>query len=205
MAPRPSESRSNSRLPANGSLDRLPADFYAQPVVDLAQQLIGCELTCDGVGGVIVETEAYHDTDQACHAYNGPTPRSSLLFGVPGLAYVYFSYGMHTLFNVVAEPEGIGAAVLIRAVEPRHGIDQMILRRKRPRAQDLCSGPAKLTQALGIGLNLNGSSLSDGPISICPGDGMPLRAGKRIGISKAVDLQWRFCAVGSPYVSKPWI
>lgn len=192
-------------MPANSSLDRLAADFYAKPVVDLAQQLIGCGLTCDGVGGIIVETEAYHDTDEACHAYNGPTRRSSLLFGPPGFAYVYFSYGMHTLLNVVAEPEGTGAAVLIRAIEPVHGIDQMVARRERAKMEDLCSGPAKLTQALGISLDLNGSPLDTGPISIRPGAEMRLRAGKRIGISKAVDLKWRFCADGSPYVSKPWI
>ena len=158
--------------------------------------------------GRIVEVESYHQEEPACHAYIGPRPRTEVLFGPPGHAYVYRSYGIHALLNAVADAEGVGAAVLIRAVEPLDGIDLMRARRRVGRDDELTNGPGKLTEALGIGLELNGVSLSDGPIAIEP---LPTDArapeivtGERIGITKAVDLPWRFCDATSRWVSRPW-
>jgi DNA-3-methyladenine glycosylase len=187
---------------------RLARDFYARSVHDVARDLIGCTVRHGGTAGRIVETESYHMDEAACHAYAGVTNRTSTLFGPPAHAYVYFSYGVHSLLNVVAETEGVGAAVLIRALEPVEGIDLMRARRALERVEQLCSGPGKLTQALGIGLDLNGSSLLDGPIEVLARDAMarPPRIvlGERIGITKAVDLPWRFCDTDSRHVSRPW-
>jgi DNA-3-methyladenine glycosylase len=203
----------------------LAAEFYARPVVEVARDLIGCTLEHDGAAGVIVETEAYHESEPACHAFVGLTPRTSTLFGEPAHAYVYRSYGIHALFNAVCEPEGVGAAVLIRALHPIRGIERMRARRwpvaaaaeegssspARPRRaadeRELCSGPGKLTQALGIELAHNGASLLSGPVRIAaPSGGWRETAvldGTRIGISRAVELRWRFCAAGDPHVSRP--
>jgi len=150
---------------------------------------------------VIVETEAYHFSEPACHAYVGLTPRTEVLYGPPGTAYVYRSYGIHALLNAVCEPEGVGAAVLIRALMPLRGIAQM---RARRGAAELSNGPGKLTQALGIDLSENGSSLIDGPVTISAGEPLPYLTGPRIGITKAAELPWRFCALGSRDVSRPW-
>ena len=196
----------------------LAPDFYARSVLEVAPDLIGCVLTHGRVSGVIVETEAYHETEPACHAFAGLTPRTATLFGEPGRAYVYRSYGVHALVNAVCEREGVGAAVLIRALQPLAGVREMQERRAsagRPRSDgnggvhlnDLCSGPGKLTQALGILLTENGTSLSRGPIRI----GARPRAwhdpeilsGPRVGITLAVDLRWRFAAAGNPHVSRP--
>jgi DNA-3-methyladenine glycosylase len=187
---------------------RLDRAFYARSVHEVARDLVGCTIRHAGVVGRIVETESYHMDDAACHAHAGVTNRTSTLFGPPGRAYVYFSYGVHSLLNAVAEREGVGAAVLIRALEPVAGIELMRERRGLERLEDLCSGPGKLTQALGIGLALNGSSLVDGPIELRarePGTAEPrIVLGERIGITKAVDLPWRFCDADSRHVSRPW-
>jgi len=189
---------------AEAQLDRA---FFARSVHDVARALVGCELTYDGVGGTIVETESYHRDDPACHAYGGPTPRSSILWGPPGVAYVYFSYGIHSLLNAVAEPEGEAAAVLIRAIEPRWGIDAMRERRGRGGLAELCSGPGKLTEALGVGLADNGCSLLESPFELrAPAGEVPsleVVTAPRVGISKAADYPWRFCAAGSRFVSRP--
>jgi len=180
--------------------------FYARPVLEVAADLVGCMLSHGAAAGRIVETEAYHELEPACHAYAGLTVRTSVLFGAPGNAYVYRSYGIHALLNPVCEAEGIGAAVLIRALEPVEGLDLMRARRRVERVEDLCSGPGKLTQALGIGLGLNGTPIGD-PIAIRPRD--PRAAppevveGTRIGITKAVELPWRFCDFSSRCVSRP--
>jgi DNA-3-methyladenine glycosylase len=137
----------------------LPASFYDRPVVEVAQALIGCIVRHGGAVGRIVETEAYHDSEPACHAYAGLTPRTATLFAAPGTAYVYRSYGIHALLNAVCEDEATGAAVLIRALEPLSGVAGMRRRRGRRRVEDLCSGPGKLTQALGFGVEHNGTSL----------------------------------------------
>ena len=185
----------------------LDGPFFARSVHEVAADLVGCALLFDAVGGVIVETESYDASDPACHAYGGITPRSEVLFGPPGRAYVYFSYGVHSLLNFVAEPEGEAAAVLIRALEPLRSIDAMRARRGVERIEDLCSGPGKLTQALGVGLELNGVSLREGPIRVLARAGRWRRprivTAPRIGISKATELPWRFCAEGHPCVSRP--
>jgi DNA-3-methyladenine glycosylase len=186
----------------------LPAGFYERPVLEVARDLLGCVVSHGETSGVIVETEAYHFSEPACHAYVGVTPRTVTLWGPPGVAYVYRSYGIHSLLNAVCEPEGEGAAVLIRALEPLTGLDRMRERRGLERAEDLCSGPGKLTQALGIGLDRNGTDLATGPVRIeeRPSGVAPLShtAGPRIGITKAVELPWRFCVAGSRHVSRPW-
>jgi len=179
-------------------------------VVDAARELVGCTITHGETSGVIVETEAYHEVEPACHAFVGLTARTEPLFHAPGIAYVYRSYGVHALLNAVVEPEGTGAVVLIRALEPLTGTELMAARRGRGRDRptDLCSGPGKLTQALGIELSLNETSLLDGPIRLGPPPpDRPLPVvliGARIGITRAVELPWRFCAAGSRHVSRPW-
>jgi DNA-3-methyladenine glycosylase len=186
--------------------DPLPREFFAAAVVDVARALVGCAISHDGAAGLIVETEAYHHSEPACHAYVGPTPRTATLFGPPGRAYVYRSYGIHALFNAVAEPEGIGAAVLIRALEPVAGLPAMHMRRGVARAEELCSGPGKLTQALGVGLEHNGSDLARGPVRIHPPPPGPRArtvSAPRIGITRATELPWRFCLAGSRFVSRP--
>ena len=183
-------------------------DFYARSVHDVARDLVGCTVRHGGTAGRVVETESYHMNEAACHAHVGLTGRTHTLFGEPGRAYVYFSYGIHSLLNAVAENEGVGAAVLIRALEPTDGVAEMRERRRLSRLEDLCSGPGKLTQALGIGLSLNGTSLVDGPIEVLGrerGHREPrIVAGERIGITKAAELPWRFCDADSRHVSRPW-
>jgi DNA-3-methyladenine glycosylase len=182
----------------------LPQDFYARPVLQVAQDLVGCLLEHDGCLGRIVETEAYHQDEAACHAYVGKTSRTSVLFGAPGTAYVYRSYGIHALLNAVCEPLETGAAVLLRAVEPLEGVAAMRERRLVKRDVDLTNGPGKLTQAFDVELHHNATSLVDGPVRLLAGEPRaPLVAGPRIGITKAVDLPWRFCEQGSPWVSRP--
>jgi DNA-3-methyladenine glycosylase len=185
----------------------LGATFYARPVLDVAQDLLGCVVRHGETAGVIVETEAYHESEPACHAHVGVTGRTHVLFGPPGRAYVYRSYGIHALLNAVCEPEGVGAAVLIRALEPVAGIERMRARRGLDRVQDLCSGPGKLTQALAIELDLNQSDLEAGPITIEPAatEEVDIAAGPRVGITKAAELPWRFAVRGSRFVSRPRI
>ena len=190
---------------ARGTLD---VAFYERPVIEVARDLVGCTVRHGATAGVIVETEAYHHSEPACHAYVGLTPRTATLYGPPGVAYVYRSYGIHALLNAVCEPEGEGAAVLIRALEPLDGIEEMRARRGLHRLAELCSGPGKLTQALGIGLDLNATSLRDGPVRFGPPvaarPAVEVAVGPRIGITKAAGLPWRFCALGSRHVSRPW-
>jgi DNA-3-methyladenine glycosylase len=197
----------NRAARARGST--LPRAFYARAVLDVARDLVGCTLAHGPTAGVIVETEAYHQSEPACHAFVGVTPRTRVLFGPPGTAYVYRSYGIHALFNAVCEPAGVGAAVLIRALEPIAGLDAMRERRGLHAVEQLCSGPGKLTQALGIELEHNDSDLVRGPLRIGPRppgwEDVEVVTGTRVGITKAAELPWRFCAVGSRSVSRPWI
>ncbi len=183
-------------------------EFYDRPVVEVARDLVGCTLAHGQTAGVIVETEAYHESEPACHAYVGVTQRTRVLFGPPGTAYVYRSYGIHALFNAVCECPGVGAAVLIRALEPIAALDAMRERRGVHAAAQLCSGPGKLTQALAIELEHNGTDLARGPIRIGPRppgwEDVGIVSGTRIGITKAAELEWRFCATGSRSVSRPW-
>jgi DNA-3-methyladenine glycosylase len=179
--------------------------FFARPVVEVARELVGCVVVHDDSAGAIVETEAYHQSEPACHAFAGLTPRTRNLFGPPGRAYVYRSYGIHACLNAVSEDEGVGAAVLIRALEPLDGVDAMRFRRGLQRLEDLCSGPGKLTQALAIGLEHDGADLARGPVRFLapPGPRPALEVGRRVGITKAAELPWRFCASGSRFVSRP--
>jgi DNA-3-methyladenine glycosylase len=179
-------------------------DFLApSPVV--ARQLIGVTVLIDGVGGRIVETEAYDGEYPASHSYSGRTDRNAAMFGPPAHVYVYRSYGIHWCMNFVCREEGHGAWVLIRAVEPTTGLDRM---RERRAVQDdwlLCSGPGKLGQALGVTRALNARPLDAAPFALLSApEGIAVVAGPRIGISKAVDVQWRFGLAGSRWVSKPF-
>jgi DNA-3-methyladenine glycosylase len=200
----PAAAREATAQPAG---EPLPHAFYERPVLDVARDLVGCVVSHAGTSGVIVETEAYHHSEPACHAFVGLTPRTTTLFGRPGRAYVYRSYGIHALLNAVCEPEGIGAAVLIRALEPRDGVELMRERRGPVPDGELCNGPGKLTQALAIELDRNGTDLTTGPVTIGPRPPdwheVDLVAGPRIGITKAAELPWRFCARGHHGVSRP--
>lgn len=186
--------------------ERLDTAFFERSVHLVARELIGCRLFYGDCGGVIVETESYERDDPACHAYVGLTERTEVLFGPPGRAYVYLSYGIHSLFNVVAEPEGEAAAVLIRALEPTAGAEAMRARRGGRPDRELCSGPGKLTEALGIGLGDNGAELASPPFGLLapePDWEAEILTGPRVGITKAVDRPWRFCLSGNPHVSRP--
>jgi DNA-3-methyladenine glycosylase len=186
---------------------RLEVGFFDRSVHDVAHDLIGCALLFDGVGGVIVEAESYERDDPACHAYVGLTERTAPLFGPPGRAYVYLSYGVHSCLNFVCEPEGQAAAVLVRALEPRWGVEEMSRRRGRDQVRELCSGPGKLTEARGIGLPLNRAPLTEPPFELRDRDDgwrdVAVATGPRIGITRAAEVPWRFCAAGSEYLSRP--
>jgi DNA-3-methyladenine glycosylase len=187
---------------------RLDAAFFNRSVHLVARELIGCRLFYAGCGGTVVETESYERDDPACHAYVGLTARTEVLFGPPGRAYVYLSYGIHRLFNAVAEPEGEAAAVLIRALQPTAGLEAMRARRGARADRDLCSGPGKLTEALGVGLEQNGADLGEDPFLLLPPEpdwDCDVLTGPRIGITKAVERPWRFCAAGNPHLSRPAI
>jgi DNA-3-methyladenine glycosylase len=184
-------------------------DFSA-PAHEVAQRLIGVTLLVDGVGGRIVETEAYDQTDPASHTFGGPTARNAAMFGPPGCAYVYRSYGLHWCVNTVCREPGHGAGVLLRALEPTHGIATMRARRGLEDVRLLCAGPGRLAQALGIDASFNGLPLHLPPLALLEADAAahpaPLAvavvAGPRIGISKAVELPWRFGLKGSRYLSR---
>ncbi len=185
----------------------LPESFYARDVRRVARDLIGCKLLHEGVGGVIVETEAYGSDDPACHASRGMTARNQAMFGPPGRAYVYFSYGMHHLLNIVCSGEGEPAAVLIRALEPTDGIEAMHSRRVRAGAlEQLCSGPGKVAQALAVDLSHYGKPVFDGHLRICArqkGWHRPdIITTPRIGVSAGTRRKWRYCASGSSFLSR---
>ena len=182
---------------------RRQATLFTSPSVAAARELIGWTLTVDGVGGRIVETEAYHFQDPASHSFPGPTPRNAVMFGPPGRVYVYRSYGIHWCMNLVCG-EAPGSAVLLRAIEPMHGLDMMIARRGLDDPRLLCSGPGRLCQALGVTFEHNGLSVSMAPFDLKPGPAAAVLVGPRIGISKAVEQPWRFGEAGSPYLSRPF-
>ncbi|RYY73516.1 MAG: DNA-3-methyladenine glycosylase [Gammaproteobacteria bacterium] len=178
---------------------------FSLPSHEVARQLIGANFTVDGVGGIIVETEAYDQADPASHTFVGETKRNAAMFGPPGCAYVYRSYGIHWCLNFVCENEGHGAGVLIRALEPIIGLDIMERRRNTNNVRLLCSGPGKLGQALAIVHEFNGMSLDKPPFELTAAkNSVDIVCGPRIGISKAVDLPWRFGLSGSPFLSKPF-
>ncbi len=184
---------------------RLRRAVFAQSVHEVAPKLIGATLLVDGVGGVIVEVEAYHHTDPAAHSYSGPTERNAVMFGPPGYAYVYRSYGIHWCLNFVCEPEGSASAVLVRALEPNTCPSVMNRRRGVKDIRALCSGPGKLGEALGIDRRLNGMALDRPPFELRARESEPeIVTGPRIGISKAVEMPWRYGLAGSPFLSKPF-
>jgi DNA-3-methyladenine glycosylase len=198
-----------SRIPANLAAPHLGKPlkraFFARSVHEVAPDLIGATLLVNGVGGIIVELEAYHHTEPAAHSFRGPTPRNEVMFGPPGVAYVYRSYGIHWCVNFVCEKEGSASAVLIRALQPTHGIPAMRRRRGLHDERSLCSGPGKLTEALGITDRHNGLALDTSPFALHARTSTPdIVTGLRIGITKAVELPWRYGLQGSRFLSKPF-
>jgi DNA-3-methyladenine glycosylase len=184
---------------------RLKRAFFGRSVHEVAPDLIGATLLVDGVGGIIVEVEAYHHTEPAAHSFNGPTQRNQVMFGPPGFVYVYRSYGIHWCVNFVCEKEGSASAVLIRALEPTHGIAAMRRRRGVSDVRALCSGPGKLTEALGITHRHNGLALDAPPFALhARVDEVDVISGVRIGITKAAKLPWRYGLRGSKFLSKPF-
>src|SRR6266702_4525427 len=179
--------------------------FFARGVHEVAPDLIGATLLFNGVGGIIVEVEAYHHTDPAAHSFRGPTPRNRVMFGPPGFSYVYRSYGIHWCVNFVCEKAGSASAVLIRALEPTHGIPAMRRRRGLQEERSLCSGPGKLCEALGITIKQSELPLDQPPIALHARREKPdIVMGVRIGTTKAVDLPWRYGLKGSKFLSKPF-
>ncbi|WP_334516626.1 DNA-3-methyladenine glycosylase [Bradyrhizobium sp. AZCC 1693] len=195
--------------PADAAAPRLgkplKRSFFGRSVHEVAPDLLGATLLVDGVGGIIVEVEAYHHLDPAAHSFRGPTPRNRVMFGPPGFAYVYRSYGIHWCANFVCEAEGSASAVLIRALRPTHGIAAMRRRRGLQDERALCSGPGKLCEALGITIKHSELPLDTPPIALHARIGKAdIIAGVRIGITKAVDLPWRYGLKGSRFLSKPF-
>ncbi len=184
---------------------QLKRAFFDRSVHKVAPDLIGVTLLVDGVGGIIVEVEAYHHTEPAAHSYGGMTPRNAVMFGPAGFVYVYRSYGIHWCVNFVCEKAGSASAVLIRALEPTHGIPAMRRRRGLHDERSLCSGPGKLTEALGITHAHNGLALDEPPMALYAPVAKPdVVTGVRIGLTKAVDLPWRYGLRGSKFLSKPF-
>jgi DNA-3-methyladenine glycosylase len=183
----------------------LRKSFFSRSVHEVAPELIGATLLCKGVGGVIVELEAYHHTDAAAHSFNGRTERNAIMFGPAGYAYVYRSYGIHWCLNFVCEPKGSASAVLIRALAPTQGVSTMRRRRGLAEERLLCSGPGRLCEALGITFAHNGLALDQPPFELfARSDEVEIAVGPRIGITKAADLPWRFGLKGSRFLSKPF-
>jgi DNA-3-methyladenine glycosylase len=183
----------------------LKRSFFNRSVHEVAPDLIGATLLVDGVGGIITEVEAYHHSEPAAHSFNGPTPRNLVMFGPPGFAYVYRSYGIHWCVNFVCEKAGSASAVLIRALQPTHGLPAMRRRRGVPEERALCSGPGKLCEALGITIKHSELPLDQPPFALHARPANPeIVAGVRIGITKAADLPWRYGLKGSRFLSKPF-
>ncbi|WP_276315286.1 DNA-3-methyladenine glycosylase [Devosia salina] len=175
--------------------------FFDRPVLEVAHDAIGMTMLFDGAGGRIVEVEAYDEHDPASHSFAGPTPRNRVMFGPPGHAYVYKIYGIHYCLNFVCRP---GSAILIRALEPTMGLDRMAERRGAMAEKNLCSGPGKLAQALGIDLRHDGLALDAAPFALHPADtAHEIATGPRIGITKGAETPWRFVKRNSPFLSRP--
>jgi len=190
--------------PVSAKSAALTRDFFARSVHEVAPDLIGVTLLVDGIGGVIVEVEAYDQEDPASHGFRGPTRRNAVMFGPPGHAYVYRSYGIHWCVNVVCDREGRAEAALIRALEPTRGLDAMRARRGVSAERALCSGPGKLCQALGITRDHDGLVLDEPPFMLLArSETPPIATGARVGITRATELSWRYGLAGSPFLSRP--
>lgn len=205
----PTQRRALAFRTAPAIKDRVPRkltrSFFDRSVHQVAPDLIGVTLLFNGVGGIIVEVEAYHHTDPAAHSFNGTTARNAVMFGPPGFAYVYRSYGIHWCVNAVCEAEGSASAVLIRALQPTHGVAAMKRRRGVANERLLCSGPGRLTEALGITVAQNGLPLDRAPFEWRERAGdVEITCGPRIGITKAADLPWRYGLRGSTFLSRPF-
>jgi DNA-3-methyladenine glycosylase len=191
-------------LHSSATTPKLRTDFFARSVHEVAPDLIGVTLLVDGIGGRIVEAEAYDQEDPASHGYRGRTERTAAMFGPPAHAYVYRSYGIHWCLNLVCEEEGVASAVLIRALEPTHGIDEMRGRRGIADPRLLCSGPGKLCQALGVTREHDGLPLDRAPFELrLRGAEIEVVAGPRVGITRAAELPWRYAEAGSRFLSRP--
>jgi DNA-3-methyladenine glycosylase len=182
---------------------KLRKSFFARSVHDVAPELVGATLLVDGVGGRIVEVEAYDHEDPAAHGYRGRTPRNASMFGPPGHAYVYRSYGVHWCVNFVCEEEGTASAVLVRALEPTRGLEVMAARRGTEEPRLLCSGPGRLCQALGLSGAQDGLALDRPPFELYAGEDVEVAAGPRIGLTKAAERPWRYGEAGSRFLSRP--
>jgi len=190
--------------PSSATTRALPADLFARSVHEVAPALIGVTLLVGGVGGRIVEVEAYDHEDPASHGYRGRTERNASMFGPPGRAYVYRSYGIHWCLNLVCEGEGVANAVLVRALEPTHGLEAMRERRRLDDARLLCRGPGRLCQALGVTRDHDGLPLDRPPFELLPAERpVEVLSGPRIGISRAAELPWRYGEAGSRFLSRP--
>jgi DNA-3-methyladenine glycosylase len=200
--------KSAETTPPDGSRSpgpRLRKSFFARSVHEVAPDLIGATFLVNGVGGIIVEVEAYDQTDPAAHSFRGPTPRNAVMFGPPGYTYVYLSYGLNWCVNFVCQAAGSAAGVLLRAIEPTHGLAAMRRRRGVTDAKALCSGPGKLCEALAITKALSELPIDRSPIALhARSGGAEIATGVRIGLTKAVDLPWRYGLKGSKYLSKPF-
>jgi DNA-3-methyladenine glycosylase len=197
--------RPPSRSAAAAKPGRLGRTFFDRSVHAVAPDLIGATLMVDGVGGIIVEVEAYHHTEPAAHSFGGRTARNAVMFGPPGFAYVYRSYGLHWCVNFVCEATGSASAILIRAIEPRAGLAAMRRRRGTDDVRLLCSGPGRVCQALGIDSGQNGLPLDRSPFALFERQGpTEIAIGTRIGISKAADLPWRYGLKNSAFLSRPF-
>ncbi len=182
---------------------KLRRGFFARSVHEVTPELVGATLLVDGVGGRIVEVEAYDHEDPAAHGYKGQTARNASMFGPPGRAYVYRSYGVHWCLNLVCEEEGVASAVLVRAIEPTHGLDLMSERRGTAELRLLCAGPGRICQALGVTGEHDGLSLDRPPFELYAADEVEVVAGPRIGITQAADRPWRYGEADSKYLSRP--
>ena len=184
---------------------KLDRKFFARSVHDVAPNLVGAKLLVDGVGGLIVEVEAYDHEDPAAHGYRGRTERNASMFGLPGHAYVYRSYGIHWCLNLVCEEEGVASAVLLRALEPTDGLDAMRARRGLGEPRLLCAGPGRLCQALGVTREHDGLPLDRAPFELRARESpVDVVAGPRVGITRAADQPWRYGLAGSRFVSRPF-
>ena len=183
--------------------DRLTREFFARSVHEVVPELIGATLLVDGIGGKIVEVEAYDEDDPASHSFSGRTARTASMFGPPGHAYVYRSYGIHWCLNLVCAPDGRAEAALVRSLEPTHGLEKMRERRRLDTTRELCSGPGKLCQALGITRAHDGLPLDEPPFELLVRKEEPaLAVGTRVGITRAVEHPWRYGLAGSPFLSR---